>query len=186
MSSQSPAIRVYLDTNVLLDVIHERQPASQVLFERIRGERWPAVASPFAIAEMLEAEHTEAWAAKLFAQGFTFSYLQRAFNSRRVSHDRLTTAEIDAVQRNLGARLSPVRETVTFPVPTADLLDRVVVLCGSSNIETTDAVHVATALSTGCTLFVTGDRELAQLAGQFIHVARPPQFDQAVRTLGRR
>ena len=170
----------YLDVNVILDAIYDRRPSSSQLIVRISSENWTAITSPFSILEMLEAQKADKWAAGLLEQGLTFFQVQRRLGERRTGRSRLNRQALDQVYRDLGARLQMISRHLTFPDPTSSLMNLAEDISASSNIESTDVFHLATAVEYGCDILVSGDSDFVRLARDYMIAVTPDGIDRAL------
>ena len=167
---------LYLDVNVILDVIDGRRAAASDLLEMIRERAWQAITSPFSILEMIEAKKADRWAEQLLAQGMSFYQVQRRLGERRTGGSRLRTPHLNQVYNELRTKLQPIAEIITFPAPTLSLMNRAEDISASTNIEATDVFHLATALEYACDILVTGDTDFVNLARDFIIAVVPERI----------
>lgn len=175
----------YLDTNVLLDAMYGRRQSAAALLQRIRETGWSAITSPFSILEMLEAKKADKWAEKLQAEGRTFFQIHRRLGERRSGPSQLRQRDLGEVYQDLRTKLQPVHEIVMLPQPTPGLFDRAEDISASTNIETTDLFHLATALEFGCDILVTADSEFAKLAKDYIITTLPEGIDKVLGEFSR-
>lgn len=170
----------YLDVNVILDAIYDRRPSSSQFIARISSENWTAITSPFSILEMLEAQKADKWAADLLARGLTFFQVQRRLGERRTGRSRLNRQALDQVYGNLRSRLQTISQHLTFPAPTSSLMNLAEDISASTNIESTDIFHLATALEYGCDILLSGDSDFVGLARDYIIAVTPDGIDRAL------
>lgn len=170
----------YLDVNVILDAIYDRRPSSSQFISRISSENWTAITSPFSILEMLEAQKADKWAADLLARGLTFFQVQRRLGERRTGRSRLNRQALDQVYGNLRSRLQTISQHLTFPAPTSSLMNLAEDISASTNIESTDIFHLATALEYGCDILLSGDSDFVGLARDYIIAVTPDGIDRAL------
>lgn len=69
------------------------------------------------------------------------------------------------------ALLLASKEVRLVPI-TVPILDSAARLRATTGLKTPDAIHAATALATGCALFVTNDRDLSRVSGLPVTVLR--------------
>lgn len=134
---------------------------------------------------MLDAKKADRWAEKLLAEGVPFFQIQRRLGERRAGSSRLRRHELEEVYGDLRTKLQPIHEVVKFPEPTPGLLNRAEDISASTNIETTDIFHLATALEFGCDILVTADSDFAKLAKDYIITAVPEAADKAIQEFAR-
>ena len=180
MPDGSDGLFIYLDTNVLLDTVDNRRPASTQLLDRIRDSQWSAITSPFSLLEMHEAKQADRWAERLLVSGFTFFQIQRRLGERRTGRSALSRAELNNVYQDLMQALDPLLDIVTFPEMTAGLLTQAENVCASTNIDAPDSLHLATALYYGSDMFVTSDTTLVRLARPYVIATTPEGFREAL------
>lgn len=77
--------------------------------------------------------------------------------------------EGDALLERLFRELFDAREIQLVPV-TRTLLEEAARLRAATNLRTPDALHAATALSEGCSLFITNDRAFRRVEGLTVTV----------------
>lgn len=69
---------LYLDTNVILDILHPKRHASSVdLLQKIREKKWRCSTSSYSLLEMYDAEQLEKYVQKLHLQGYDWSQIMR-------------------------------------------------------------------------------------------------------------
>lgn len=171
---------LYLDTNVLLDVVDSRRRASGQLLDRIKSEEWSALTSPFTLLEMYEAKQADRWAEKLLSSGLTFSQIQRRVGERCSGRSALNRGELDEVYSSLYAAMQTILDTVVFPELTPGLQNKAEEVCASTNLDPTDSFHLATALYYGCDILVTSDSTFLKLARPYMIANTPDGFDRAL------
>ena len=96
---------IYLDTNVILDVIEDRWDPSRDLIAEIVQRNWLCSTSRFTVLEMLDARQEDAFMRKLLAEGFTLSQIVRRLGSRRTGKFQLRSRELDEIYADLAASI---------------------------------------------------------------------------------
>ena len=170
----------YLDVNVIFDTIYDRRPSSSQFIARIGAENWTAITSPFSILEMLEAQKADKWAAGLLGQGLTFFQVQRRLGERRTGRSSLSRRALNEVYVDLQGRLQQIIQRVTFPAPTSSLMNLAEDISASTNIESTDVFHLATALEYPCDILVSGDSDFVRLARDYIIAVSPEGIERSL------
>lgn len=175
---------LYLDTNVILDVIDERWQASIDLMKRIKSEGWLCATSRFAVLEMLDAKQEERFMNNLLDQGFTLSQVVRRLGGRRRGKLALRRKELDAIYIHLHDLLKAEFPFITFEHPhLPELWDRAEEFCAATNIGATDSIHFATAIGVGCNILVTRDPDFRLIADTYIIATHPEDIDKALEQL---
>lgn len=153
-------VQLYLDTNVLLDVIDRRRsnPNSTHLLEQLRARgELSSIVSIFVLMEAVEQRQQSAHINWLVNNGYTYSEIQsEGGRSRSLSDEECGRCfdEVLGFRRALGKKMkvvSPASDTVWRNA--ADLVR-------TTNIGASDALHVAIAHSAGTHVFATSDRAL--------------------------
>lgn len=70
-----------------------------------------------------------------------------------------------------------------MPTPVLDSAEKI---CSSTNIESTDSLHLATALHFRCDILVTSDSDFLRLAKPYIIATTPEGIDNALKEYQRR
>lgn len=169
--------RIYLDTNILLDLFFQRRPESTGLVLRGTSESWDVTYSHFALMELIDIVQETYWA-------------QRKLNEDRdqlnvvISQRHTRDLPIDALERirrqirQFTDSLYPHIGYYDFANP--GILERAMGLCENTNMTAPDCIHVQMALEIGVDLFVTRDGHVIREADAWVPTASP---DAAVRRL---
>lgn len=174
-------LQLYFDTTVILDLLRpKRRPESHRLLEVAQANNWTCTSSYFALMEALDIEQENMWFRSRIRAGKDAEFLLR----RRRRRD-LGTHGLGRVSTRLFRRfVVEVQDYISWVILREDGWDESLRLAMSSNINATDCVHVATALTARCNLFVTSDEPLRDLVDQHIRSANPPQLLASLRRLG--
>lgn len=175
--------RLYLDTNILLDVIHNRWQPSIDLIDKVRANRWSCSTSRFAVLEMLDAEQEESFVEKRRSNGLALSQILRRLPARRSKKLGLSMKALDAVYVRLHDSLVQFEDVVVFERPHAKLWDDAEQFCAATNIGAIDSIHLATAIGVQCNILVTRDHDLRRIANEYILSAFPEGIDTALAEL---
>ena len=84
---------LYLDSNVILDVLRDRRPASLQLMERTKRDEWFVSTSPFAIMEVFDAEQDDRFFQIKVSEGNTVGEVLRIRHQRDLSRQLLEGAQ---------------------------------------------------------------------------------------------
>lgn len=174
-------LKLYFDTTVILDLLRpKRRPESHRLLEIAQGNSWECTSSYFALMEALDIEQENMWFRSRIRAGEDVERLLR----RRRERD-LSTRALGRVRNQLYRKfVDEVQDFISWVTLGEEAWEETLGLAMSSNINATDCVHVATALTTDCNLFVTSDEPLGDLADQHICSANPAQLLSLLRRLG--
>ena len=189
MTSEDPSTAIvphlYLDTNVIIDTLFDRPRGddSIELVESIRNRGWRCSTSVFAVMELLKDRQEERFVDDRRRAGEQFRSIYRDISGR--SMDKPVLDEIyGQVMRRLDIRYP----FIDYPYLTDQGWEEAVRICGTTDIDAADAVHVVTAKEQGCDLFVTKDGPLTgRIRNQlraYIEVSSPQNVDGAVRQMG--
>jgi predicted nucleic acid-binding protein len=172
-------LKLYLDTNFLLDLVRpKRRTASAELFAEACSRGWTCSSSYFAQMEALDVEQEHAWfLAKLRAGEHTEKLLRGRYKrdltkrQLRLASKRFFTTLVErAVQDNVRWIALGKQET-----------EQAMTLAAETNISAPDCLHVATALQAGCDVLVTSDDGLRDAARPHIFAVKPEELLAAIR-----
>ena len=152
--------RVYLDTTVILDYVDQTRGNlnSMNLMQRIKaGNGLTGVISTFTIMEAVQQRQESTHLRELINRGFSLNEIRGQEGSNRnltLSECRRCFNDIYRVLNGFGLHIE-IRN-----LGADDIWIEASRLVQETNICAPDAIHVATALTSGCDGFVTGDRLL--------------------------
>jgi len=171
---------LYLDVNVILDVIRGRKKASLVLMEKIRNGSIRGCTSAFSLLELIdkEQEYTLIW--RMIKDGYSFDEILRARNKRNLRDADLIEA-VEKIDRILVKRY---KKYVDFYYLEDEGWDKAVELMQSVNLTSEDAIHLASALMAGCDVLVSSDQNLLENAVKVIPVSLPEDVEQTLKDMG--
>lgn len=163
--------RLYLDTNVILDLLRpQRRAESGQLIRVTQGRGWALVTSSFALMESLDIEQENEWILKRVREG---EGVDRLLRSRRERH--LGADDLLKVQRRL-SRFIRQHRVFDWVHLDEDGWATAIGLALQTNLTATDCIHVATAHITRCDVLVTSDEPLRRMAEDYIAIALPGQL----------
>lgn len=167
----------YLDTNVLVDIVQDRQPSSVELLEALQEVGWRCSTSYFALMEALDVEQERHYITTRIKQGKSIDTVwsnryQRDLDPRALGRIR---ARVYRATTNRFGFVKPLYLEEAGWELAIDLAAR-------SNILAADCVHLATAMITGCDVLVTRDSNFRREASRYLVVALP---DEAVAQIRR-
>lgn len=174
---------LYLDTNILLDIFHDRRDASVEVVENARNRKWFCSTSHFTLMEMADAEQEERFVGDVLREGGRLREAYRSLRDKRLADEALKQM-FNRMMRKFSVRYPFIR----FYGLRDEGLDEAIRLCGTTNIDAPDCIHLATAKETGCDLLVTNDdpfwRLVQEIQPEYIHIAKPDKVDEELRSMG--
>lgn len=174
---------LYLDTNVILDVLRDRQRhgklASLELLERAKRDKWFVSTSPFAIMEILDVEQDDLFFQIKVSEGNTVGDVLRIRRQRDLSEERL-----DKISSRIHDKLRISYGYIDYWELDSQGFDHAVELARTTNISAPDCIHLATALELGCDVLVTTDEFFMKEAKRFLRTSLPETIEEELRNLG--
>ncbi len=155
----SQRVKVYLDTNVILDDIWGRRPESSLIVERLKNNKTSTVTSVFTLSEILSVQQTQSYLKRHIRDGT--HDIDKIFKQR----DKRDLSSL--VLRRIYKRLRK-QFRIGGEYSFIDLWDLRIKgwryahrITGLTNILPADSIHLATTLETGCNVFLTSDTDLS-------------------------
>ena len=171
---------LYFDTNVLLDIIDNRDRNSLNLYRYAWQNQWQCVSSIFAKVEMLEVKQFHRFKRQKQRIGWSSSHIKRELHKRD-----LPPRILGNISRSLIARLkyrceglSPYSCLVEDGWVKAEEVKR------KTNLTDKDSIHLAEALAIACDLFVSRDGFLLSVAKRYIWAERPDSVIGILNSVG--
>lgn len=174
---------LYLDTNVILDFLHNRYQPSMELLRRIRERHWKCSTSSFALLEMYDAEQLDKFIETLRLKGYSWSQIMSRTVARRSKKLGLTDRQLQSLAFELRDSISLIGDCIEFMYPHKGLWDEAEIYCIYTNIGARDAIHLATALIVGCNILVTRDKDFRRIADDYILATFPENILTAVKEI---
>jgi len=175
---------LYLDTNVILDVIQERWEPSLTLIERITNEHWICSTSRFTILELLDVEQEEKFIENMRTEGYRLSRIRDYLGQRRQKKFGLTSRELTDVYKQLHNVLKSKCACVNFEHPINEVIwDKADDFCSITNIGSTDVIHLASAITLECDILVTRDQDFRAIADAYIIAIFPEDINIALQKI---
>jgi len=169
---------VYIDSNIILDVIRGRDPKSISLMERIRERKVKACTSGFTLLELIDKEQEHALIWRMIKDGYSFDEILR----KRGIRD-LNDKELDGCFNKMDRTFSiPYKKHIDFYYLDNVGWDKAVELMHKFNLRSNDAIHLATAIMAGCDLLVSNDQNLLKSAENVIKVATSENVNDILDT----
>ena len=170
---------LYLDSNIILDILRDRRPASLQLMERSKRDKWFVSTSPFAIMEVFDAEKDDRFFQIKILEGNTVGEVLRIRHQRDLSKQVL-----QKISQKIGEKLRIAYSHIQYWELEVEGFDRAVELARESNISAPDCIHLATALEVGCDILVTSDNFFMKEAKQYVATSLPEGVEDELRNLG--
>jgi predicted nucleic acid-binding protein len=145
--------RIYLDTNVILDVIENRRTASLTLLRKVRELGFYCCTSSFALCETIDKEQEFMHIGNMCKNKCTFDDLLR--NKR---NKELNTKERQIAIDRVG-NFFATYPVVIFNIE-GDTWDKAIEALQILNVSASDSVQIATAIANKCSVFITNDEKL--------------------------
>ena len=174
---------LYLDTNIILDFVHNRWKPSIDLFEKIRARNWQCTTSHYSALEMLDSEQFETCIQKMRLKGFSWSQVMSRIPERRGAKHGLSQKQLATVYEGLFDSISLIKDCVTFVYPHKELWVDAERYLYSTNIGARDAIHLATAKGYECNILITRDKYFRKIANEYIIATFPENILKAIKEL---
>ena len=175
---------LYLDTNILLDVVDDRWLPSTNLIKRIEKEHWKCITSRFTFVEMLDIEHEERYIHIKLAGGYPLSRIRGLLGNRNQKAQCLPKRDLEAIHAKLYDAQKSILSCVLFQYPTSESFwNKLDLYCDTTEIAVADAMHLAFAKESGCNILVSRDRDFRITADDFIITIAPEEIDIALAKL---
>lgn len=181
---QGGQLKLYLDTNFLLDLVRPRgRTASAELFAEACSRGWTCLASYFGQMEALDVEQEHRWFLTRLRAG---EHTERLLRRRRQRD--LTKQQLRRVSTAFHTALleQDVQDKVSWLALGAEETEQALTLAETTNISAPDCLHLATALQAGCDILVTSDEGLKNAARPYIAAVTPEELVAAIRARGGR
>lgn len=169
---------IYIDTNVIVDIIEGQRRSSVHLIETVKERGWICSTSNFAVMEVLDVRKENAFIFKKLSEGHTLKKILRLRYEKDLSEETLQ----DVYNKVYNKFFIPYK-FIQFFWLTKEGWDKAIEICANSNISTSDCIHVATALEAGCDILVTSDESFEKNASKFISTCLPENFIDGLRKL---
>jgi len=171
--------RLYFDTTVILDLLRpKRRPQSHELLDLARGNKWECVSSYFALMEAFDIEQENLWFRARIGAGEDADLLLRRRKRRDLARQALGRVSVRLYRKFR----EDLQDFISWAILDDEGWEEALRLAMNTNVRAADCIHVAAALTAKCSLFITSDealRDLAQeyanLAGEYVRTASPVQ-----------
>ena len=181
---------LYFDTCIILDGILERRQASIQLLEQAKIEvsngSWECSTSRWTIIELLDNLQEERYVENLRLEGYLFSAIRRVLGNRRQLDAGLQLPDLDAIWKQVREYLKGDYSFITTQHPkNVDFWDKAEDFCASTNLGSTDSIHLTSAILMGCNVLVTTDQDFIAIANRYLTTVQPADVDTAIKKLNR-
>jgi predicted nucleic acid-binding protein len=163
---------IYIDTNILLDIIDGRRDSSLNFIGLLDRKKKQCVTAHFSLLEILatkqEARHIRN----------KMKEKERLDDACKERHKRkLTIEELEDEYKIIYRLLEPYKNTIVFWYLTDNGWMRTIEIMQRVNISAPDAIHVATSEETSCIFFISNDSALRpQIDGVITRAYSPDEF----------
>lgn len=180
-------VQLYLDTNIILDIVHNRWNPSVSLMERIKQEHWKCISSRFTNLEWLDTEHEQCYIDNLLAEGYPLSRVRGLLGNRYQKAHALPKRDLEKVHLLISKHAETTLSVVDFQYPIAvSFWEKAEKYCDTTEIAVADAMHLALAVESGCDILITRDKDFCAVADDFIISTPPEGIDIALTKLSRK
>ena len=167
---------MYIDSNVILDVMRGRSTASANLFECIREKKIRACTSGFTLLEVIDKEQEYAFVWRMLKEGYSFDTILRKREDRDLDDKELD----DCFKKMDRLFYIPFKKYIDFYYLQPNGWDKSVELMHKYSLRSNDAIHLASAVMAGCDFLVSSDQNLLKVASNVINVAIPEKVNEAL------
>lgn len=171
---------LYFDTNVILDIIDNRNRDSLRLYRYALQKQWQCITSVFAKVEMLEVKQIQRFKTEKKQACWSDNKIKRELHKRDLSPRILGN-----ISRSLTARLkSKVEDLRPYSCLIEDGWVKAEEVKRKTNLTDKDSIQLAEALAIACDLFVTRDKHLLSVAKRYMWAERPDSVIQILKSVG--
>jgi predicted nucleic acid-binding protein len=155
--SRKPVI--YLDTNVILDHLRQRNTDSMMLIETIKKRKINTWTSYYTLFEITEKQKEDTWVWKRVKNKESLDDILRTRYPMKLNKDEMRSV-YDNIQSKFWDDYID-KDVIKINLPRDDDWDKILDLITWHNISIGDAFHLQAAIQTSCDIFVTRDSQLA-------------------------
>ena len=178
---QNPLLMsLYFDSTVVIDLIRRRRPSSLKLAEIARGNKWKCVTSYFSYMEAFNVEQDTMFFNLKVAEGDDLDSILR----RRYDRD-LEQKQLSKIEQKVYEGIKTTYDFIDWIYLEEEGWNKAIDLCAQTNISTSDCIHLATALITGCLLLITSDEPFKKKANNHIPSVTPEEMHQILEAIGK-
>lgn len=174
MNEESP--RIYLDTNIILDVVEERRKASTLLLEKVKRSKWYCCTSMFALCEAIDIEQQFTHIENMLKKKYSPDQILRKRRQKRISQEERENA-IEKVESFFD------KYPVEIFAIEKDAWEKALQTMRDLNVSACDSIQIVTALEAKCTVLITNDKELRKYAKKLLSCLKSTEaLDKLHRT----
>ena len=157
---------IYLDTNILVSYMHEREEASLNLIAEIRTKKWRCITSSFSALEIYDIERLEAWVQSRRQKKWMYDQIIKKYSRRFNKTIGLTDDQLKSVFTSIRDWFSSFEAYIYLHRINDEISINAERWCATTNIAAPDALHLATAIFAKCDILVTNDDDLLGIVKQ--------------------
>lgn len=170
---------IYLDTNVLLDIIDKRCNDSLDLYRYIWDHQWQCVTSIFAKVEILEVKQIQKFNIEKRQFNWSSNRMKKELYKRDLSPNVLSN-----ISRNITARMkSRCKGIKKYSCLIEDGWIKAEEIKRKTNLTDKDSIHLAEALAIACDIFLTRDDFLLSVAKRYIWAETPNSLSGILKSV---
>lgn len=169
---------IYLDANIIVDIIQGQRNSSIHLIETIKNKVWICSTSAFSYMEVLDIMQENKFIYEKMSEGYPLKKILRMRNDRDLSSATLNKI-LEVVKNRFFKRYK-----IYFYDLSPDGWSLALGLGSDSNISAPDCIHLATAMEAGCDLLITSDETFCNKAIDFMPTSLPEKFEDALKKIG--
>lgn len=129
-------------------------------------------------------EQEEKFIENLRADGLLLSQIRGLLGNRRQTKCGLQRRELDAIYIRLHDVLTTRYSFITFEHPRLpEFWETAEEFCSATNIGTSDAIHLASAIGMGCNILATRDKDFRRIADDYIVAILPEEVEKGLSKL---
>lgn len=164
------APKVYLDTNVLLDLFYNRRRATTELVVQGRNEQWELASSHFAMTELYDIIQERTWAVRrLNEENEQLNSVIAGRHQRDLPSDTLLRIQTQVTHFTDVLH----SELVFYDFAGTGSLNAAMAFSAHTNLSAPDCIHLTLAIEIGADLIVTSDRHFITQAESYVPTSRP-------------
>jgi predicted nucleic acid-binding protein len=176
--------KLYLDSNIILDVILKRNNSSINFMERIESEHWKCITSRFAFLEIIDILHEKYYIDNLLAEGQPLSQVIRVMGNRNQKAHALPSRDLEKTRTLLSSYDQTLFSFISFQFPIDETFwNKVESLVDKTPLSVADAMHLAFAKVSDCNILISRDKAFCEIANEEIIAVHPASIDEALEKL---
>jgi predicted nucleic acid-binding protein len=163
----------YFDTNILLDIIDQREGPSIELFDFLIQKEWKMVTSVFAKVEIYETKQKDKFRQEKVLQGWTPKKIRNNIEKKRDLTDDMLENILEQVNSKLTDVIKHFNPFTSIAQEGWDIAEDIK---KKTNLSDKDSIHLAEARMISCNVFLTKDRFLIKVAKNYIFSTTPREI----------